>query len=166
MTGAAAAIGALPRQEAPAGGARATTLWLRIASLISLLFTAGHTLGGLKHWSPMGDNEVLRQMTLVHFNANGASRSYLDFFMGFGWSISVAMVLQTVLLWQLASLARTNPAVVRPLVGMFAAATLASGVIAWRFIFPVPALFTTALFIPLAVAFVAAGRAGLSPAET
>ena len=37
-----------------------TTLLLRIASAISLLFTAGHSLGGLQKWSPMGDNEVLK----------------------------------------------------------------------------------------------------------
>ena len=30
-------------------------------------------------------------MTAVRFDTMGASRSYLDFFMGFGWSISVAM---------------------------------------------------------------------------
>jgi hypothetical protein len=29
-----------------------------------------------------------------------ASRTYLDFFMGFGWSISIMMLLQTVLLRQ------------------------------------------------------------------
>ncbi len=152
------------RAEARGEGRQATTLWLRIASLISLLFTAGHTLGGLKRWSPMGDNEVLREMTGVHFAVHGASRSYLDFFMGFGWSISVAMVLQTLLLWQLAWLARTNATGVRPMIAAFALATLASGVIAWRFIFPVPALFSAALVIPLAVAFVAAGRAGGSQA--
>jgi hypothetical protein len=55
------------------------TLLLRIASVISLLFTAGHTLGGLKKWSPMGDNEVLRAMTGVRFDTMGANRSYLDF---------------------------------------------------------------------------------------
>ena len=66
-----------------------TTLLLRIASIISLLFVAGHTLGGLRKWSPMGENEVLRAMTAVHFETRGANRSYLDFFMGFGWSISV-----------------------------------------------------------------------------
>lgn len=161
---ATAGVGALPRAEAGGRGARATMLWLRVASGISLLFTAGHTLGGLKLWSPTGDNEVLRQMTAVHFDVQGVSRSYFDFFMGFGWSLSVAMVLQTVLLWQLASTARTNPAAVRPMIAVFAAATVASGVIAWRFIFPVPALFSAALFIPLAVAFVAAGRAGVAPA--
>jgi hypothetical protein len=133
-----------------------TTLWLRIACGISLLFTLGHTMGGLQRWSPMGDNEVLRQMTAVRFDTMGVSRSYVDFFMGFGWSISIAMALETVLLWQLASLARTNAPGVRPMIAVFAVATLASGVIAWRFIFLVPALFSAALVIALVAAYVTA----------
>src|SRR5689334_2143003 len=133
-----------------------TTLLLRIASVISLVFTAGHTLGGLQKWSPMGENEVLRAMTSVRFDTMGANRSYLDFFMGFGWSISVFMLLQTVLLWQLASLARANPALVRPMVAVFALATLASGVIAWRLIFPIPALFSGALVVVLVAAYAVA----------
>lgn len=132
------------------------TLFLRIASVISLIFTLGHTAGGLRKWSPMGDNEVLKAMTAVRFDAMGANRSYLDFYMGFGWSISVAMLMQTVLLWQIASLARTDPASVRPMIAAIAFATVASGVIAWRFIFPVPALFSIALLIALAVAYVVA----------
>jgi hypothetical protein len=140
-----------------------STLWLRIAAVVQLLFTLGHTLGGRKRWSPMGDNEVLRQMTSVRFDAMGANRSYLDFFMGFGWSLSVVMLLQAVLLWQLASLARTNPASVRPMIGVFMLATLGTGLIAWRFIFPVPALFSTVVLIALAIAYVAAGAAGVSP---
>jgi len=39
---------------------------------------------------------------------------------------------------------------------MFALAALASGIIAWRFIFPVPAIFSGALLIVLAAAFVMA----------
>jgi len=132
------------------------TLLLRIASIISLLFTAGHTLGGLKKWSPMGDNEVLRAMKGVRFETMGANRSYLDFFMGFGWSISVAMLMQTVLLWQMASLARTDPAHVRPMIAVFALATLATGVIAWRFIFPVPAIFSGVLLLALVAAYAVA----------
>ena len=133
-----------------------TTLLLRIASVISLLFTAGHSLGGLRKWSPMGENDVLKAMTAVRFDTNGANRSYLDFFMGFGWSISVAMLMQTVLLWQMASLARTDVAHVRPMIAAIALATLANGVIAWRFIFPVPALFSGVLLIALVAAYVVA----------
>ena len=134
-----------------------TTLLLRIASVISLLFAAGHTMGGLKQWSPMGENEVLKQMTTVRFETMGADRSYLDFYMGFGWSISVAMLLQTALLWQMASLARNEAARVRPMIATFALATLASGVIAWHFIFPVPALFSGALLVALVAAYLTAG---------
>jgi len=133
-----------------------TTLLLRIASVISLLFTVGHTMGGLRKWSPMGDNAVLKAMTDVRFDTMGANRSYLDFFMGFGWSISVFMLTQTILLWQLASLARTDPARLRPMIAVIALATVASGVIAWRFIFPVPAVFSGVLAIALALAYVAA----------
>src|SRR5262245_20247816 len=137
-----------------------TTLLLRVASVISLIFTAGHTLGGLRKWSPMGENEVLNAMTEVRFDTRGANRSYLDFFMGFGWSISVFMLLQTVLLWQLASLVRAEPAGVRPMIAVFGLATLASGVIAWRFIFPVPALFSSALLNVLLAAYVVARKCG------
>jgi hypothetical protein len=133
-----------------------TTQLLRIAAVISLLFTAGHSLGGLRKWSPMGDNQVLRAMTTVRFETRGATRSYLDFFMGFGWSLSVFMLMQTALLWQVASLARTDPAHVRPMIAVFALATLASGLIAWRFIFLIPALFSGLLFITLVAAYVVA----------
>jgi len=131
-----------------------TTLLLRIASVISLLFAVGHTLGGLKRWSPMGENDVLKAMTDVRFEIMGDNRSYLDFFMGFGWSISVAMLLQTALLWQMAALARAEAAQVRPMIAMFTLATLASGVIAWLFILPVPALFSAALLIVLLAAYI------------
>jgi hypothetical protein len=133
-----------------------TTLLLRIASVIALIFTAGHTMGGLRTWSPMGDNAVLTAMTNVRFNTMGANRSYLDFFMGFGWSISVFMLMQTILLWQLASLARTDPARLRPMIAVIALATIASGVIAWRFIFPVPAIFSGLLALALVLSYIAA----------
>src|SRR5262245_47892887 len=130
-----------------------TTLWLRISSVVSLLFTLGHTMGGRKLWSPMGANPVLESMRTVPFQAMGASRTYLDFYMGFGWSISVLMLLETVLLWQMASLARTEAARLRPMIATCALATAATGVIAWVFIFPLPAAFSAVLFACLAVAF-------------
>jgi len=133
-----------------------TTPLLRIAAVISLFFAAGHTLGGMEKWSPMGENEVLKAMATVRFDTMGVDRSYLDFFMGFGWTISVAILLQSALLWQMASLARSDAMQVRPMIAMFALATLASGLIAWRFIFPVPALFSGALLIALVAAYMTA----------
>ena len=66
------------------------------------------------------------------------------------------MLMQTVLLWQMASLAHTDVAQVRPMIAVVALATLATGVIAWRFIFPVPALFSGVLLIALVAAYAVA----------
>jgi hypothetical protein len=130
-----------------------TTLWLRISSIIALLFAIGHTLGGLKYWSPTGDNPVLRAMRDVHFDTMGVNRSYLDFYLGFGYSIAVSQVMLAILLWQLATLATTDALRVRPMIAVIALAIVAGGVLAWHFIFPVPALFSLALAASLIVAY-------------
>ena len=134
-----------------------TRLMLRIASVISLLFAIGHSLGGLSKWSPPGDTPVLRAMAGSRFDVMGSSRSYLDLYVGLGWSISVYMLLQTLLLWQLAGMARTDAARVKPMIAAFALATLASGLVACFFIFLVPVLFSAALFVALVLAWLARG---------
>jgi len=128
-------------------------LWLRVASVISLLFAAGHTLGGRKDWSPIGASEVLTAMGTFRLEFQGVSRTYLDFYRGFGYTISVTQLLQAVLLWQLAAIAKRDPLLVRPMIAAFALATLACACLAWRFIFPVPAVFAAVLAACLAVAF-------------
>lgn len=102
-------------------------LLLRVSAIISLLFALGHSAGGLKKWSPMGDNVVLRTMTTTRFDTMGVSRSYLDFFMGFGWCLAIALLLQAILLWQLVGFAQSygNPAA-RPMIATFAVAAFAS----------------------------------------
>jgi hypothetical protein len=133
-------------------------VWLlRIAAAITLLFALGHSLGGLKQWSPMGPNPVLRAMTENHFSVMGASRSYLDFYMGFGWWISMAALLQAFLLWQMARIVRAGGAVeIRPMIGAFAVAGLTGAVISWLYIFMLPAIFSTTLFVVLVGAYLVA----------
>lgn len=131
-------------------------LWLRISSVIALLFAAGHTLGGRKYWSPMGENSVLNAMRETRFQTMGVCRSYLDFYMGFGYSLSVTGFMLAILLWQLASIARTDATGVRPMIAVIVLATIASGVIAWRLILPIPALFSLVLAATLTAAFIVA----------
>src|SRR5262245_18238724 len=133
-----------------------TALWLRIASVITLLFTAGHTLGGRKLWSPQGETDVLNAMRTVRYEVFGVSRTYLDFYLGFGFSLSVFMLMQAILLWQLAGIARTEPLRVRPLIAVIALASLGGTLITWRFLFPVPTAFSAVLTVILAVACFAA----------
>ena len=132
-----------------------TALWLRVASVWALLFTAGHTMGARKDWSPFGDSDVLKAMRNVRFDFQGVSRTYLDFYVGFGYTLSVFLLLQAVVLWQLATIAKTQAALVRPIVATFALASLTSALITWKFIFPVPAAFGAILTVMLALAYFA-----------
>ena len=134
------------------------TLLLRIAAVISALFAAGHLVGGLQQWNPMGANPVFALMTQQHFPVGGASRSYLDLYLGLGWSSEVFLLLQAIILWQMAALARSDAARLSPMIAALAIAAAATGLIAWRFILVVPALFALALCGALVLAFVAARR--------
>jgi hypothetical protein len=134
-----------------------TTSWLRLSSIIALLFAVGHSLGGLTDWSPMGDNSVLLAMRTVHFDTMGAHRSYLDFYRGFGYALSDSQCLIAVLLWQLATLARSQASAVRPMIVAITLSNAAGGIIAALFIFPVPAMFSLVLIATLIMAYRKAG---------
>jgi hypothetical protein len=133
-----------------------STLFLRFASLVSLLFAVGHTLGGTQSWSPQGETEVLRAMRSFRFDAEGVSRTYADFYLGFGFTISIYLLLQAVLLWQLAPIARAEPGRVRPLLASLFLASAASAFVSGRFIFAIPVIFSAAVAACLGAAFLAA----------
>jgi len=128
------------------------------ASVISFLLAVGHTLGGKDSWSPVGELDILRAMRTTSFTTAGVTRTFYDFFMGFGWCISVFLLLQAVVLWQLASIARTNPRATRPMIASFFLATVASGIIAWRMLVPPPVVFDGLIALILAAAFLVASR--------
>ena len=138
-------------------GAVTTTLWLRIASVISLSLHRrphdGRPAEVVAHGrQPRAESDDRRAFRRPWARTGRISTSSWDS----DGRISVLMLMQTILLWQLASLARTDPTRLRPMIAVIALATVASGVIAWRFIFPVPAVFSGVLAIALGVAYVTA----------
>src|SRR5262245_35143789 len=128
---------------------------LRIASGITIVLAAGHTIGASDSWSPIGDSAVMRSMRTFEFDVFGATRTYWHFYMGFGLQISVFLLLQAVLLWMLGSLASVEPARARPFIAAVALANIVGTVIVWKFIFIVPALMSLACALCLVFAFIA-----------
>ena len=131
---------------------------LRGASVVTFLLAAGHTLGGRNSWSPGGELPILSAMRTSSFTALGLTRTFYEFYMGFGWSLSVFLLLQAVVLWQLASIAKVNPGSTRPMIASFFLATVACGIIAWKMLVPPPVIFNAILAAILAAAFVTASR--------
>jgi hypothetical protein len=132
--------------------------WLRVAAVLSLFLALGHTSGGIQHWSPPGETEVLRSMGTFRFDALGSNRSYLDFYLGFGYIISLYVFAQVALLWQLASLASLPDVRVRPMVATFLAVSVGATALGWALFFVVPTVFNLVISVCLAFAWRAGGR--------
>src|SRR5216684_319938 len=84
----------------------------RIASVLLLLFAAGHTFGFRQNNPEWGADAVLGLMRSVPFDAQGFTRTYWDFFSAFGLFFSVFLLFAAVLAWRLGGLpAETLPRV-------------------------------------------------------
>ncbi len=133
-----------------------TTPLLRIASVITLLFAVGHSLGA--PWTPVNESapvSVVQAMKSVSFDAMGRSRTFWDFYFGFGVSISIYLIVQAAVLWLLAALAKTQPASVRPFVVVLLAANVVNAYVTWKYFFLLPLVLSIVMVICLALALVA-----------
>lgn len=146
-----------------------SSTFLRIASIITLLYFAGHTSG--VPWTPDADAgpvAVLEAMKSHSFEIMGSTRTYWDFYLGFGIIISLYLLMQAVVLWQLGSLSKTDALRVRPIVASFFVAFFANTILAWKYFFAIPLVMSAVILVCLALAIVTAGRTNAqqgSPAD-
>jgi len=91
-------------------------------------------------------------MRSFRFDVSGTVRTYWDFYQGFGLTVSVFMLLESVLLWLLAGLARNEPVRVRPFVLAFLVANVAQLALVVRFFFLPPLVLSVANTLCLALA--------------
>ncbi len=92
--------------------------WLRVAAGLVLFQAIGHTIGAVLIAPEPGSAEssVRSTMDAFRFSVAGIERSYLDAYLGSGWTITVMLLASTVLLWQLARLVVDAPRAARPLI--------------------------------------------------
>lgn len=130
------------------------TFWLRAAAIVTLLFAAGHLMGASSSWSPLGETAVLQAMRSFQFDVMGSRRTYETLYVGFGIYIGVLMLAKATLLWQLARVARTQPASARPLAVTLGVASAVEAVVCSLYIFVVPTLFAGAVTACIGLALV------------
>jgi hypothetical protein len=124
----------------------------RIASVLLLLFAIGHTFGFTKTDPKWGVEALVGSMRSIHFDAQGFSRSYWDFFVGFGLFVSVFFLFSAVLAWQLGGIRRDNLASMPGIAWAFAVCFVAVAFLSWRFFFAVPIIFSVAIALCLSAA--------------
>src|SRR6478736_3015632 len=89
------------------------SLFYRIAAVLLLLFAAGHTLGFRASDPSWGIDTLVGSMRSIHFDIQGFSRTYWDFFVAAGFSVGVFYLFAAVLAWQLGGLPAETLAVMR-----------------------------------------------------
>lgn len=118
---------------------------LRIAAILTLIHFASHTFGGMLGAPKPAQIPVLEVMKSHHFDVMGSSRSYWDFYFGFGMFVSVNLLIQAVLFWQLATFAKTGWSQIRPIVLLFSLGYLVFALLSWKYFFVGPLVFEIAI---------------------
>lgn len=142
------------------------TILLRLASALTLVFCAGHTYRALDP-SSRGPEEaaVFMAMQAYPFNIMGFRRTHWDFYRGFSLLFSVTLLLLALLLWQIGTMARSDPARTRPLVATLFAGYLAFTILCGMYFFTAPAALSAAVAICLALALTGTSRQNPGPPE-
>jgi hypothetical protein len=119
-------------------------LLLRIAAVLVFVNALGHTIGGVFGGAPPGAGAVVAAMRDVHFVAGGVTRTYWDYFFGYGLSLTVFLLLEAVVFWQLAAIVKTDATAavrLRPVVMSFCVACVVAAALCWKYFFAGPAIF-------------------------
>lgn len=138
------------------------SVFYRIAAGLLLLLDLGHTSGF--PWSDPAWGVDLTAMRSTHFDIMGSSRTYWDFYLGFGLFNSAILLLAVVLAWQLGGLPAEILARMRGTAWMFALCFAAITVVSWRYLFVLPIAFSIVTTLCLtAAAWLSAKQASIPP---
>jgi|ERR1039457_3280132 hypothetical protein len=129
--------------------------YLRIASVLTLVHSVMHTIGGVFGTMPPGPASVAEAaMKANRFQFMGASRTFWEFHRGLGLAVTIFLTAEGLVFWLLGSLAKRDAAALRPVLIVFLLGYLAFAVDSMVFFFALPVVFEAliALCIGLALA--------------
>ena len=143
------------------------TIYLRIASALTLVHAALHTAGGVFGKVPPGPASVAAAaMQANEFVVLGVTRTYWQFLRGMGLAVSIFLTIEAVVFWQLASLAKRDGAALRPILAAFVVAYLAMAVNSYEYFFAAPVVTEVLIAACLGLAWMSAGARTRAGAES
>ncbi len=137
-----------------------TVLYLRIASALTLIHAALHTVGGVFGSADPGVQQAtVAVMTANQFQVMGVTRSYEDFYMGLGLMVTVFLTMEAVVFWQLGSLAKMDALRLRPVLATFLIGYVGAAVLSYRYFFWAPVITEILIAGCLGAAIASCGQA-------
>jgi hypothetical protein len=136
------------------------SLLYRIAAVLLLLFAAGHTLGFSQTDPTWGVDTLLYSMRSIHFDVQGFSRTYWDFFAAASFTVGLFYLFSAVLAWQLGGLPALTLAGMRTTVWAFALCFAAITLVSWSFLFILPIAMSSVITVCLTMAASVSAKPG------
>jgi hypothetical protein len=133
------------------------SLLFRIASVLLILFALGHTLGFRRVDPRWGVDSLINQLRSTHFNVQGFSRSYWDFFTGFGLFVTILLLFAAIVSWQLGGLPGVSLAAMPLATWSLAICFVVVTVLSYQYFFIVPVIFSGVIAVCLILAAWLAG---------
>ena len=134
-----------------------TRVLYRIAAVLILLLDLGHSAG--YPWSDPAWGVDLSAIRSSHFMILGFSRTYWDFYVGFGLLFSACLLLAAILAWQLSSLPPQTLPLVRITAWAMSLCFAAITVLSWMYFFILPIALSSVITVCLVVAAWRSARA-------
>lgn len=126
-------------------------LLYRVASGVLVLYVVAHQLG-FRQVDPRWNADATVTAMKATFQVQGQTRSYWDFFSGFGFFCGVLLLFCAILAWQLGSLPARLLYGLKLLRWAFAACFVVLTLVTWRYIFAAPTAFTAVVALVLLLA--------------
>lgn len=123
----------------------------RVASVVLVLFAAGHSFG-FRQVDPRWNAEGTVMAMKTPFEVQGVMRGYWDFFSGFGFFATGLLLFCAVLAWELGGLPADTLKRLKMTRWAFAACFVGLTAVTWFYIFPVPVIFTAVVALILVAA--------------
>jgi len=115
--------------------------FLRIASVLTLIHSILHTIGGVfGKPDPGASATAWAAMKANEFTVFGLTRSYFEFYRGLGLGITIFLTAEAIVFWQLGTLARTDAVRLRPVIATFMIAYLVFALNSYVYFFFMPVI--------------------------
>lgn len=115
--------------------------WMKTASFFLFVIFVGHTIGTLFPISfGLAGDTVLAGMKSFRFDMMGGERSYWHFYFGANICLSLFLLLEALLIWNLSKWTEKEPLAMKSVLLLFLSGNLALAILSQIYFFIVPAL--------------------------
>jgi hypothetical protein len=136
-------------------------MYLRIASVLTLVHSVLHTVGGVFGKQEPGPASIAAAaMQANRFMFMGVMRSFSEFYRGMGLSVTIFLTAEAVVFWLLGSLVKAGTKGLRPILATFMVGYLAFALDSYVYFFPVPIVMECLIALCLGLAMAGAKAGG------